>query len=98
MGYFPNGTAGEMYEAQYCSRCIHDGDCAVMLAHLMHNYAECNKPKSILHLLIPITKDGLDNEQCKMFVEGKPPEPPEWSEDAERRFQSGRVDGQGAKS
>jgi len=71
MGYFPNGTAGEMYEAEYCDRCVHqkpdDGGCAVFLAHLLHNYEECNKPDSILHLLIPLSKDGLGNEQCEMF-------------------------------
>ncbi len=72
MGYFPNGTAGMDYEARYCSKCIHEQPdkvcCAVMLAHLLHNYDECNKPESILHLLIPKTDDGLGNEECAMFV------------------------------
>ncbi len=73
MAYFPNGTAGDMYEAEYCSRCIHRDDkngCAVMLAHLLHNYDECNNKESILHILIPRNSEG-DNEQCTMFVEGK---------------------------
>lgn len=78
MGYFPNGTAGMIYEEQYCNHCIHEGPpdgpgCAVMLAHLLHNYEECNKPESILHILIPIAKDGLDNEQCKLFVRKQDP-------------------------
>lgn len=73
MGYFPNGTAGDCYEAKYCNRCIHEGGrdgpgCAVMLAHLLHNYEECNKPESILHLLIPRDKEGW-NQQCAMFVD-----------------------------
>jgi hypothetical protein len=74
MAYFPNGTAGMMYEAEFCDRCVHqngpDGEsgCAVMLAHMLHNYAECNKEDSILHLLIPRTKDGCGAEQCKMFI------------------------------
>lgn len=73
MGYFPNGTAGEMYEAQYCCHCIHqngpDGEsgCAIWLAHLLYNYDECNNDKSILHILIPKTKDGLGNERCMLF-------------------------------
>lgn len=72
MGYFSNGTESMIYEEQYCDRCIHqkpdDGGCSVMLAHLLHNYDECNNPGSILHLLIPRSKDDLDNEQCTMFA------------------------------
>jgi len=73
MGYFSNGTEGDMYEAEYCQRCIHyedpNGDgCMVWLAHLVHNYDECNKPDSILHLLIPRSKDGPGNDRCKMFI------------------------------
>lgn len=71
MGYFPNGTAGVLYEAEWCSRCVHCDGCAVWLAHFTHNYAECNNENSILHLLIPRSKDGLSNEQCQMFLEDK---------------------------
>jgi len=46
--------------------------CTVWLAHELHNYEECNNENSILHLLIPRTKDGLGNEQCTMF------RPKEW--------------------
>ena len=47
MGYFSNGTEGECYYDQYCSRCIHNGDedgpyCPVWALHKEHNYAECN--------------------------------------------------------
>lgn len=38
-----------------------------MLAHMLYNYDECNNEKSILHLLIPRTEDGLGNQECKMF-------------------------------
>lgn len=73
MGYFSNGTEGECYEEQYCSRCVHqkidDGGCAVWFAHLMANYDECNNPDSILHMLIPRRKNGVGNEQCAMFHE-----------------------------
>ena len=71
MGYFPNGTAGMDYEDKYCYQCVHqngpDGKsgCAVWLAHMLHNYKECNNKDSILHLLIPLTE--LDNGQCLMF-------------------------------
>jgi hypothetical protein len=80
MGYFPNGTSGMIYEEQYCYRCIHrngrDGKsgCAVMLAHNLFNYEHCNTPDSILHLLIPKTKDGIGNATCEMFVQGEPPQ------------------------
>jgi len=76
MGYFSNGSEGCAYEARYCDRCIHqagpDGKsgCAVWLAHLIHNYKECNKPDSILHLLIP--REGVWNEQCKLFIQKGP--------------------------
>lgn len=75
MGYFPNGSAGTDYEAAFCDRCVHqngpDGNsgCAVWLAHLLKNYDECNNEDSILHMLIPIAKSGIDNEQCLMFFE-----------------------------
>lgn len=39
-----------------------------MLAHILHNYKECNNDDSILHLLIPRDKEGW-NEKCLMFVE-----------------------------
>lgn len=73
MGYFSNGTEEMIYRDKYCDKCIHDKnqDCAVYLAHLIHNYDECNNKNSILHILIPITKDGIGNEQCKMFIEDK---------------------------
>jgi hypothetical protein len=73
MGYFANGAEGAIYEAHYCERCIHFGPeegpgCPIMLAHLVHNYDECNKEDSILHMLIPRSADGLTNEQCLLFV------------------------------
>ena len=73
MGYFSNGTEGDMYEARWCDRCVHqngpDGEsgCAVWLAHMIKNYDDCNDDGSILHILIPKTKDGLGNEKCRMF-------------------------------
>ena len=75
MGYFSNGTEGESYHDTYCDRCVHDQDadkgrgCPVWFLHLMHNYDECNKPDSFLHVLIPRSKDKLGNEQCSLFVQ-----------------------------
>ena len=68
MGYFANSTEGETYQADYCGRCVHSGKCAVLQAHWLYNYDECNKPDSILHLLIPLDAEGY-NEECKMFFE-----------------------------
>jgi hypothetical protein len=71
MGYFSNGTEGMLYEERYCSRCIHadpEHACPIWMLHGLHNYEECNKPSSFLHVLIPRSKDKLDNEQCSMFV------------------------------
>lgn len=68
MGYFSNGTEGMAYEEQWCVRCAHHEGCHVWLAHLLHNSAECNKEDSILHLLIPRSKDGLSNLKCNLFI------------------------------
>lgn len=75
MGYFSNGTEGDIYRERYCSRCAHDlnNDCAVLLAHILYNYDDCNNDKSILHLLIHRTESGLGNKQCEMFIEATPP-------------------------
>ena len=74
MGYFSNGTEGMAYEAKYCERCIHYGPpdgpgCPVFGLHLLHNYEECNKDDSFLHVLNPLSKNGLGNEQCRMFID-----------------------------
>ena len=45
MAYFPNGTAGTMYQERYCCRCLNYRDkgdgrgpgCAVWDAHLLFN-------------------------------------------------------------
>ena len=73
MGYFSNGTEGECYYEEYCSRCIHNGDgegpmCAVWTAHLLYSYDLCNEEKNPLNVLIPRSKDRLYNERCKMFI------------------------------
>jgi len=71
MGYFSNGSEGMDYQEHYCSKCVHDEkqSCPVWLLHLLHNYKECNKPDSFLHVLIPRTKTG--NGQCTMFLAGR---------------------------
>ena len=70
MGYFSNGSEGDEYEAEYCDKCMHYDNCSVLIAHMLYNYEECNNPKSILHILIPRTADGLHNKKCTMFIEG----------------------------
>jgi len=73
MGYFSNGTEHMMYEEEYCDNCINQnpdsGGCAVMLAHMLYNYDECDNPDSILHLLIPRANDGVGNKKCTMYRE-----------------------------
>ena len=74
MGYFPNGTSGEMYRERYCDRCLHDrgGDgpmCPIWTLHLERNYKDCNDATAILHRFIPRSADKLDNEACVMFTE-----------------------------
>lgn len=69
MAYFPSGTDGRDYEERYCNRCVHEQGCAVWLAHMLHNYRDCNDEGSILHMLIPRSEDGLGNEECRMFYQ-----------------------------
>jgi len=78
MGYFSNGSESWDYEETYCNKCIHGQKlddpkdfqpCAVLDAHSLYNYEECNNKKSILHILIPL-KDGF-NQKCRMFVEAE---------------------------
>ena len=68
MGYFANGTDGQFYWETFCASCVHDQDnnCTVLLAHLLHNYEECNVSESILHMLIPLNKAGK-NQKCTMW-------------------------------
>ena len=68
MGYFSNSTEGNFYEQEFCAKCWHYHDWAVLQAHMLYNYEECNNPNSILHLLIPRSEDGLSNLKCRMFV------------------------------
>lgn len=73
MGYFSNGTEGDIYEEKYCNKCVHlleQYGCPCLLAHLMWNYEECNKPDSVLHKMIPRTADGW-NGKCFAFQEAK---------------------------
>ena len=69
MGYFSNGSEGEAYQARWCERCQHwpddpnEGSCAVWLAHLLHNGDEA------LHVIIPLTPDGLGNGRCGVFLQ-----------------------------
>jgi hypothetical protein len=75
MGYFSNGTEGEAYTARYCNQCEHDriwreqekDPCQVWNMHLIHNGAKGDLGEQ-LDQFIPRTKDGLGNEQCRMFV------------------------------
>lgn len=74
MGYFSNGSEGMEYEARWCARCVHydpDGNCPVLEAHADFNYRDCNDPESILHVLIPRSRNPkfTNNEQCRMFWE-----------------------------
>ncbi|TNF19181.1 MAG: hypothetical protein EP318_15615 [Rhodobacteraceae bacterium] len=75
MGYFPNGTSAEIYQARYCDHCRHmdpdGGGCPVMDAHILHNYEAVGKDAnealaSVLNILIPM--DGIEAKQCAMFM------------------------------
>lgn len=74
MAYFSNGTEGESYQAQWCSRCTHQNGCPVWDAHLLYAYELCNSTeagKHILDMLIPMRDDGFA-DKCLMFTEVTP--------------------------
>jgi hypothetical protein len=69
MAYFSNGSEGEFFEAQWCSKCVHDGKeagCPVMALHIIYNYQECNNKESFLGILI-----SDEPKVCNMFHETK---------------------------
>lgn len=81
MGYFPNGTSNEMYIATYCYHCRnwrHDEDtdsygCPIMDLHMFWNYDAVGKDKdetkrAALDTFIAANGDGLENDQCRMFL------------------------------
>lgn len=85
MGYFSNGSEGDYFESLYCSKCVHENGpdgksgCAVMLAHILHAYSECDSKspaEEILTILIPRDEENCTNAKCTMFHAGTPAEEP----------------------
>ncbi len=80
MAYFANGTEGDSYMEQFCENCINWRDgrggfgdgCPVWDIHLMYSYEECNNKegnaKKMLDHLIPMTKDNIWANECRMFL------------------------------
>lgn len=71
MAYFSNGTEGESYEHNVCSRCIHYGDetkmCPVWELHLLYNYGQTDDKHVELFLNTLIPRRGVYNDLCSMW-------------------------------
>lgn len=74
MGYFPNGTEYQAYEARYCAHCRNDTDdkpCWILGMHLALNYdqrASTDDGRKAAHLLGSlIPREELTNGECVMF-------------------------------
>lgn len=75
MAYFPNGTSGMIYLDDWCSRCVHwkydqetqTAGCPIWDLHMLYNYEKDSR--LFLDFLIPMTKDKLFADKCKMFIE-----------------------------
>jgi hypothetical protein len=75
MGYFANGTEGELYEQEFCSRCINapeDGDasaCPVISLHMQWNsdHHRDETKEAALDFFIP-RRNGI-NQKCRMFID-----------------------------
>jgi hypothetical protein len=70
MGYFSNNTEGDMYEAKYCSKCVHQKEelgeeCPILVAHAFFNYDQEGDLEAVLNMMIP--RKGISNQQCTMF-------------------------------
>ena len=66
MGYFSNGTEGELYQRDHCDDCVHwdpDEGCPVWDAHILYNYQE--PMQIVLDMFIP--RKGVFNDMCKMY-------------------------------
>lgn len=82
MGYFANGTEGEMYQARWCERCRNFGadklsketdtwGCPIWDVHMHYAYDHAGEPRDspvnrILDNLIP--REGVHNLECSMFT------------------------------
>ena len=71
MGYFSNGTEGEVYRERFCDHCIHGNNCVIWNWHLIDNYKGANDDDYYLHKFIPLIKDGVENGKCLMFYDAK---------------------------
>lgn len=74
MAYFPNGTSMLDYQNQYCDRCVNDVNkrCPILTLHALWSYDAVGKNKdetkeTALNIFIP--REGIENQECKMFVE-----------------------------
>ncbi len=73
MGYFSNGTEGDIYESEYCRKCVHhdhvpgeDEPCPIWTLHVFYNGDENSEIQDMLNTFIP--QKGVHNEKCKMFI------------------------------
>lgn len=76
MGYFSNGSEGDVYEHKYCSHCVHyhlgqwdEGCCAVWNAHMIGNYKQIENHDlaTVLDLLIPSDERSFPTK-CAMYL------------------------------
>lgn len=95
MAYFPNGSAGQLFDEQ-CARCRYGvAECPIYRVQYNHNYSACNVPeaRSILDQLVQ------DDGTCRMFAIDpawftKPPEQGDlFAEQEERRREFDRAMG-----
>lgn len=71
MAYFPNGTSGAAYQAEYCRRCQNSDNeaapgCYIWDLHLLHNGDP--EHRDDLEALIPTQPNGIFAGECVEFV------------------------------
>lgn len=77
MAYFPNGTAGELFESRECRNCVHqptdEQGCAVFDTHMLLNYDQTKNEhlRQALSLLIDDENNVLGS-MCQMRIARDP--------------------------
>lgn len=77
MAYFPNGTSGEVFDAQ-CARCKYgDKPCPIAWVQVNYNYDACNNETARAILDSLVHNDGT----CMVFAMD-----PDWFEDRQEKL------------
>lgn len=83
MAYFPNGTAGDLFEAEECRDCIHNRDdgegnpCSILAVHMLWNYDQIvdgERKNNLAYVLTELVDDSKPlGQMCSLRILGRWP-------------------------